>query len=217
LGNRENIILPGESGLILKEIIEAIINVIIFLTIPFLYWFFTSKNKTTFFSWVGLKKPLIARKKKFYALFFLSVIVYSCISLILDSILPNTIQSASKRFYGLGMRAFIPALIFAFLKTALAEEIFFRGFLGKRLHRLFGFAAGNAVQAAVFGFLHGAALLENFGLAIALGVFAFTGSIGWIAGYIDEKESDGSIVPSLLLHGIANTFACIADMFQFVR
>ncbi|MCL2851623.1 MAG: CPBP family intramembrane metalloprotease [Defluviitaleaceae bacterium] len=85
------------------------------------------------------------------------------------------------------------------------EEVGFRGFLGKRLIAKFGFAAGNAVQAAMFGLSHNViGVYLSYGLIQAAGVFMITGIFGWIAGYITEKKAGGSIVPAWILHAIAN-------------
>ncbi|MDR2966680.1 MAG: CPBP family intramembrane metalloprotease [Methanobacteriaceae archaeon] len=203
--------------MILSEFIDAIINLMFFLLIPLLWWLFAERKKQSFFNWIGLKKPKIKNKKKFWLIFIIVIALFTPISLILDTILPNTVQLASQRFYGQGIRNIIPMLIFSFIKTGLSEEIFFRGFLGKNLSKKFGFTIGNLIQGTIFGLLHGANLYINFGAIISISVTIFTGTLGWFMGYINEKESGGSIVPSWCLHGIANTLSCLFDAFKLVR
>ncbi|MDR2196391.1 MAG: CPBP family intramembrane metalloprotease [Coriobacteriales bacterium] len=131
----------------------------------------------------------------------------------MDSILPDDVQLANERFAGQGVKALLPAGIFAFFATALPEEVFFRGFLGRRLSRRFGFPVGNALQATLFGLLHGIMLFGRFGLAAPLLVIAFTGTLGWLMGYMNDK-ANGSILPSLLLHGTSNLYAAALVMFE---
>ena len=127
----------------------------------------------------------------------------------------SDVQLANARFSGQGVKAIIPAIIFAFFATALPEEILFRGFLGKRLSRAFGFLVGNTIQAILFGLLHGIMLFSILGVAIPLLIIAFTGTLGWIMGYINE-EADGSILPSWCIHGISNVYASIIIMFGLI-
>lgn len=44
----------------------------------------------------------------------------------------------------------------------------------------------------------------------------FTGLIALAMGYINEKESEGSIYPSWCIHGIANLFSSIVALFNII-
>ena len=48
-------------------------------------------------------------------------------------------------------------------------------------------------------------------------IILFTGAIAWFMGYTNEKQGGGSILPSWLIHGIANTFAAIIAMFSLLQ
>ena len=50
--------------------------------------------------------------------------------------------------------AILMILIMAILKTSLSEEIFFRGFVAKRLIAITNFQIGNTIQAIIFGLIH---------------------------------------------------------------
>jgi len=89
---------------------------------------------------------------------------------------------ASSQFTGLGSKGIIPALIYAFIQTALAEEIFCRGFLGKRISSKFGFIAGNIIQAFLFGLLHGVMYFSPHGVFKAFAIILVIGAIGWAMG-----------------------------------
>jgi membrane protease YdiL (CAAX protease family) len=201
--------------LIITELITAVIQIGVMAIIPIIWWLCSARKSESFFTWIGLKKPHISEKKKFLFALFVAIIIAVLMSLITDAILPDNIELANSRFGGLGFSALLPAIIFAFLSTGLAEEILFRGFLGKRLCNKFGFAAGNTIQAVMFGLLHGAAMFGSFGVFIPLTVIVFTGALGWLMGYINEK-SDGSIIPSWTIHGFSNLYAAIIIMFNLL-
>ncbi|MBQ9643391.1 MAG: CPBP family intramembrane metalloprotease [Lachnospiraceae bacterium] len=64
---------------------------------------------------------------------------------------------------------------------------------------------GNIIQAMLFGLMHGI----PFGLATqnAAALFLLTlipGLFGWYQGWLNEKQCEGSIIPSWLLHGCMN-------------
>lgn len=52
-------------------------------------------------------------------------------------------------------------------------------------------------------------------MAIPLLVIVFTGTLGWLMGYINEK-SEASILPSWCIHGISNLYAAIIIMFELL-
>ena len=201
--------------MILNELLRAIFQILALSVVPIIGWLIVARKKESFFFWIGLKKPKVENKKKFIVFIFIALIVAVLMSLVLDPILPDDIQLANERFDGQGIKALIPAIIFAFFATALGEEILFRGFIGKCLCRKIGFWGGNTIQAILFGFLHGATMFPTLGMAIPLLVITFTAMLGWLMGYINEK-ADGSIVPSWFLHGISNLYATIIIMFELL-
>lgn len=198
-----------------SELLTAVTQIAAMSIIPVIWWLITARKKSSFFSWIGLKKPVIIEKKKFAIFCCTALCIAVLMPLVLDTMLPDDIQLANARFGGQGIRAFVPAVIFAFFATGLAEEILFRGFIGKRLCGKLGFFAGNTVQAVLFGMLHGITMFPVLGITIPSLVIAFTGMLGWSMGYINEK-ANGSIIPSWLLHGISNLYAAIIIMFELL-
>lgn len=96
----------------------------------------------------------------------------------------------------------------ALVLLALAEELFYRGYLAKRLIGRFGFPAGNAAQAAVFGLIHPvshwlAGRMSN--PADLIGSFVFTAIAGWVFCWLMERRSNGSIVPGWAAHTLSNS------------
>ena len=132
-------------------------------------------------------------------------------------IIPLFIESsdtATSQFAGQGLSALIPALIYSFVQTGLSEEILFRGFLTKILVNRLGFKSGNTIQGIVFGLLHGIMFVSIIGISKAIVIVFITGAIGMLMGWINEKQSEGSIISSWLLHGFSNTIAAIITMFN---
>jgi membrane protease YdiL (CAAX protease family) len=128
------------------------------------------------------------------------------------------IESATSKFSGLKFIGLPSVLVYAFLGTALSEEIFFRGFLAKRLINKLGFRTGNLIQGILFGLIHVVfMLLANIsGTIILIIIGVFTGLIGWFMGYINEKMANGSILPGWIIHGFANTFSSIISLFSLI-
>lgn len=105
-------------------------------------------------------------------------------------------------------------LLIAWVKTALSEEILFRGFIGKRLIKRFGFSAGNWVQAVIFGGVHLFLfyILVDTTLVPVIFTFLFYLVAGAVIGYINERFGKGSILPGWIAHGLGNTAAfCLID------
>jgi membrane protease YdiL (CAAX protease family) len=116
-------------------------------------------------------------------------------------------HSISGHFRELGFS--VPVLIMigltAIFKTALAEEILFRGFLAKRLMACLGYGWGNLVQALIFGLIHlalFAMISRNWFFLIF--IFAFSGLGAYISAYLNEKRANGSIIPGWIAHALAN-------------
>lgn len=194
----------------LSGLINSIIQILVFSIVPFLWWLITAQKKENFFHWLGLKK--IKNSKGFVQTLLLVALAF-CVTSIGILALIQGVKMATSVFYGAGIRALPSAIVYAFLTTALSEEILFRGFLLKRIANRWGFTTANIIQAVIFGILHGAMFFPLVGVLKAGIIIAFTGGIGWCMGYVNEKKAGGSIVPSWLIHGIANLFSASMSMF----
>ena len=124
------------------------------------------------------------------------------------------IEMATSEFSGLGAAAIPAVLIYAILNTSLPEEIVFRGFLLKRISAKFGFHAGNIVQAVIFGIMHGVMFFSYTGVVKAIVITLFTGVIGWLMGFVNEKKAEGSLIPSWCIHAVANIFSGLCAAFM---
>lgn len=198
----------------LGELLGAVSQLLLFSCVPFFWWLITSRKKQGFFPWIGLKKivhngnPAMTVLITVGAAIVYTVLTYLCIRGISDGI-----TTAGSQFAGMGMAALPAAFAYGYIRTGLAEEIVFRGFLLKRIRNKFGFVAGNTVQALLFGLLHGI----PFGLAtrnpvVTVLLTLLPGAFGWFQGWLNEKRCGGSILSSWLLHGTMNFIVTLLSL-----
>jgi membrane protease YdiL (CAAX protease family) len=193
---------------------SAVSQVILFSLIPFIWWLITARKKENFFRWLGLKSPDFEEKKKFGLFFLLTFLLMSISGLGISTLFAGNDSIATSQFSGLGLSGLIPVILFAFVQTGLSEEILFRGFIGKRAGNAWGFKAGNALQASLFGLLHGVLLAPSAGIGPAIIATVFSGTVGALMGYMNEKLAKGSIVPSWILHALANVLSSGLMLFS---
>lgn len=196
--------------------ISSSIQVIIMSIIPFIWWALKGRKDSNFFYWIGLRKIEINNKSKYITTFLGIIIFFSITSIFTLKLVSGNPNVATSQFAGKGISALVPVIIYAFIQTGLSEEIFFRGFLAKRLINKFDFNIGNLIQAFLFGLLHGIMFISISNLFITIAIILFTGAIGWFMGMINEKLSGGSILSSWLLHGIANVISSMIAMFNLI-
>ena len=200
--------------LLLSSVISAVVQLGLFVVIPFAWWAFTARRSVGFASWIGLRRPTWDGRRARLGIAILAWVVIGAASTALLQSLSGDVPAA--RFVGRGLGGIVPVLLFAIVQTSLAEEIFFRGFLGKRVIARWGFAPGNAAQAIVFGILH-VAMFASFADPIQLlAIGILTGASGWIAGWLNEEGAGGSILPGWVLHASANLLVGTAAAFNLM-
>jgi membrane protease YdiL (CAAX protease family) len=197
----------------LNEILATIFQVLVVVLVPFLFYVIKYKTINGFFNYIGLK----ATTKRAVALSFLALLAVLAGTFGL-AMLNRDIKEALTSQYavagklkqmGLQPLSITLLLIIALFRTSLAEEIFMRGFIAKRLISRMGFQWGNLVQAILFGLLHLIMMfmlsrLNAFSLIYS---FIVPGLAGYIIGYINEKEGKGSIFPGWIAHGTGNVIS----------
>jgi membrane protease YdiL (CAAX protease family) len=196
---------------ILNEFISGVLQLIAFTIIPYIFFLFRKDKNVSFFKYIGLTKP--TAKSMVYAIGVSLFFVVVGIGLIfIDEgwkqavLLPNSV-TGKIRLMGFNATSVSVLLINALIKTSLWEELFFRGFLAKRLINKFGFKTGNILQAVIFGAVHLAlfGLLSSITFLPLMIIFGFSTLAGWSIGFIKEKYANGSIFPGWLAHGLGNT------------
>ena len=202
------------GNVLINELIGAAVQVLTFSFIPFAVWFVAARKNESFFSWIGLKKPICRNPGTAVLTAAVMTLIYLGAMNLSVKMLPDGVTTAGSQFAGAGMKALPAVLLYSFFRTALSEEILFRGFLLKVIKNKTGFAAGNTVQALLFGLIHGI----PFGL-VTKSVSAFIlltlmpGLFGWYEGWLNEKQCGGSIVSSWLLHGCINFVTAVLSLF----
>ncbi len=191
-------------SLAINKIISSLLQIIIFSIIPFLFWYFSARKQESFREWIGLKK--IKGGKKTALAIIIVTTFYLLISLILLNSLKN-IENATTEFQGLKFAALPAIFIYAVFNTSFPEEILFRGFFLKRLASKLGFTKANFIQGLLFGLLHGVMFFPLVGSLKTILIILLTSLIALLMGYINEKLSDGSIIPSWIIHAFSNFVA----------
>lgn len=197
-------------------LVSVFIQLGLFSLIPVVVWFVMRRLGRTgedLFPWVGIKPIRTNNAIRFWITFFAIFAGVCLVSILAIPLILGDSESASSQFRGQGTSAVPGILIFAIIQTGLSEEILFRGFIGKRLIASLGFAAGNLIQATLFGLMHGALFLMMIDAPRALALTIMTGAIGWIEGWLNEKRADGSIIPSWIFHALTNIAAGLGAAF----
>lgn len=200
--------------------ISSFVQLGIALLIPVIWWAVTTKRRLEFATWIGLYVPMwkvgpvqrVSQKQLGIAL--ACWVAVSLASLRIASSVWGAL--ATSRFIGVGLLAVVPILLYAFIQTGLAEELFFRGFLAKRLCASFGFSRGNAIQAIVFGLLHVLLFINYLPVSSLVAITVLSGINGWIMGWLNEQAAGGSVVPSWMLHSLANLLVALGSAFNLL-
>lgn len=199
-------------ALFTQKMLDSAVQIVLFTLIPFVWWCITARKESGFFQWIGFKRPSAWKEHKTALWMAGTTAVFLAVSVFILYSVKN-IETAASEFRGLGIQALPAILVYAVLNTSLPEEILFRGFLLKRLSSRFGFAAGNTVQSALFGLLHGAMFFTLTGITQAILIVGFTGGIAWCIGYVNEQKAGGSILPGWCIHAAANIFSGVCSAF----
>lgn len=200
--------------MILNELVGAVVQVLLFTLLPFIIWLIFARKLENFFSWIGLKKPKCDNVPKLIVISLAVAAVYIVAMMLVTKNLPEGVTTAGSEFAGKGIAA-LPAVIFyAVIRTALSEEILFRGFILKVIQRKAGFMVGNTVQAVLFGLMHGIPFgLATKSVVACILLTLLPGLIGWYEGWMNEKKCDGSIIPGWILHSCFNLATSILTLF----
>lgn len=166
------------------------------------------KDKRGYFQWIGLYKSKSNKwiKSSIVVLLVSFVIMVGPIKLFISTgILSSKLLNTEFTGKGLSVIIIIAILFKAIIKTALTEEILFRGLIGKIVANKFGYLSGNITQAILFGLPHGLPFILVYEKYLFGFTMCITASIvGFLQFYINEKKSNGSIIPSTCIHAFMN-------------
>lgn len=102
---------------------------------------------------------------------------------------------------GLNGPVILAAAAYGFVSAGFGEELLFRGLIAGALGRRMALWKANLIQGAIFVGLHLLLLLVKPEMIFLVpGLVVLTACLGWV------RLESGSIGPSVLIHGGANTF-----------
>ena len=188
--------------LFISKLMSGILELFIVSIIPFITWLIWSRKKVGFFDWIGLKKVESQQKSRLLLTILGISLLFLLFSIVVFSWFDSS-QTSTAAFSGKGIAAF-------------PEEIFFRGFLLKRLQGKLGFLGANLVQSLVFGLLHALMFIQLTGYLKAFAILVFISLIAFVLGAINEKKASGSILPSVFIHALANTVVGLLFAFSLI-
>ncbi|NCN84991.1 MAG: CPBP family intramembrane metalloprotease [Sphingomonadales bacterium] len=186
-------------------LVSATVQCLAVLVIGLAVWFFTGRA-TRFMRFCGLYRAPPTALVIGVVLGF----AYSVSLLMVPAIWALSIGAGSVAAdtAGGGQWSFAVLAVAALFQTAFSEELLFRGIIGKRLIAWKGFPVGNSIQAILFGLVHLALLrLASASLGIVILMVIATTILGFVAGWLNERRGQGSILPGWSLHGSANLLA----------
>ena len=191
-----------------NALLNGLFQVVLFTLVPLVWWLVTARKKENFFSWLGLKKPVVKNWKRWSVTVLLAAVV--CWSLgELAIYLRGPLAAADSQYKGMGAAAIPSVLAYSLIQTALSEEILFRGFMLKRLQTKLGVPAATVSQAVIFGAIHLLMVWGQVNLLAGLLIVVYPMVVAVVFSYINEKLSGGSILPSWIVHGLLNTVSGI--------
>ena len=204
----------------INQLVGTALQLLLFTSIPFIVYFVQNRSVKGFFDYIGLKKS--TRRANLLALLVVIIIIAPIAILVFtspefkDILLAS--QSVTGQLWRMGpnLQTVFAILLLAYIKTALTEEIFFRGFLAKRLIAATNFQTGNVLQALIFGILHSLLFLRiTDNILFLLVIFLFPTIGAYLKTYLNEKMANGSIIPGWIAHGTGNFLAYSLVVFSF--
>ena len=194
----------------ITELLSSVVQVLLFSLIPFIVWLLTARKKESFFSWIGFKK--VTSDKKECAKYAIGAIIISdLVGIIVYKFVLDADWNRSTSA-GMGIIGLPSAILNSYIHTAFSEEILFRGFIQKRLQRIFSFKVATIIQAIIFGFAHIVLILDKINFVEGLALVIFPIIPGILIAYVNEKKADGSIIPGWLMHGTMNILLRVAQL-----
>lgn len=203
----------------LTEFISALMQLVLFACIPFVVYLIRTKSVKGFSRYIGLTKS--TKKANLLALGVVVILITPMLLLMYFDpafkavLLDPTSVTGKIRAMGFSVETIGVILIAAVFKTSLTEEIFFRGFVAKRLIAISNFQLGNTIQAVIFGAIHTLFFMKITDHFLFLFIIFLFPAIGaYCKGYLNEKLANGSIIPGWIAHATGNL--CAYSIVAFV-
>jgi len=199
-------------NLVINEFVSAVLQLLFFTLIPFIFFLFRKDKSVSFVRFIGLyqapsKSLTLAALTSL--IFVAATIALAFVSEDIREMMTTPPSITGKiREMGFSLSAVLIILITALIKTSLAEEILFRGLIAKRLIAWLGFQKGNLLQSFIFGILHFMLFwFSHASVFAAVFTFALSGVGAYLIGIVNEKYASGSIIPGWVAHGLGNVLS----------
>ena len=173
--------------LFISKVISSFLEIVLFAIIPFIYWYGIDRKHATFLDWLGFKKASKRDFKRFFAPLLIVTVLFLLISLFILFRLKG-VSTTTTVFRGGGFKVLPAILIYGIFNTALPEELFFRGFLLKRLMKKLSFPLANIIQSLCFALIHSLMFFKLLDVSSTIMITVFTFGIAYGMWYINEKK-----------------------------
>ncbi|MDH6364884.1 membrane protease YdiL (CAAX protease family) [Enterococcus sp. PF1-24] len=214
------------DDLFIQAVTTVLGNFLLFGTIPLIWWGIFHRKEQSFTEFVGLTKPQLTKPVGvlivfliFYGLFMIygEDLTFAFVDKErLAGIIAESGSTSKGEYAGLAMLAAGPAFIKTVLGNGFCEELFFRGFLVKRFKEKMSSWLAVFFVAALFAGMHNVLFILTglpVGVAYHLGSFLFVTLGSALLGLANEKIFNGSIWPSIILHGFGNFIFAMLGAF----
>ena len=201
---------------LIQQMTNALIQIVLFMLLPFIWWFVTARRKSSFLDWIGFKPLKDTGNHKMWLWIFIGLLSFTIFSYLVLYTIVKDLKTATSSFSGLGFQALPAVLIYSLFQTSLPEELLFRGFLLKRFSVCLPFGVANTIQATLFGLLHGLMFITEVSWLQTLVIILCTGGIAAYLGFVNEKKSGGSILASWIMHALANVITGMLSAFLLI-
>ncbi|MDO5725244.1 MAG: CPBP family intramembrane metalloprotease [Tissierellia bacterium] len=199
--------------MLIELIKNTIFQIILFLIIPLVVYLLFYRKTFTFKAFLGIKPQTKANQKTLIKLSIICVIyiILGTYSLGKYTTEFEDIRKLAFNKYGFSLSTVLIFIIQSIIRTAVLEEMVFRGFLLNVLKSHLKFEIANIVQALIFAAIHILGMLQ-FQLfdIVLISVFIFL-----VAYYFGKltKESGDSIFYSACFHSAMNILAGIMFIY----
>ncbi|MDR1793807.1 MAG: CPBP family intramembrane metalloprotease [Erysipelotrichaceae bacterium] len=206
---------------LLKSLSTVAVNLVFFVGLPSLWWLLVARKKNpSYAKYFGLFKPKL--KMAFWVLIaFIALYLFDRFFLeeFVEKLIPASFLASEE---GAAVVAQptpayeVPAILLTtVIGNGFCEEFLFRGFILKRLKTIMPTMLAIILTAVGFGLMHNILYLVagvDVPWQFHLAAVFFGPAVGALfCGFLNEKIFNGSIIPSILLHGLNNAvFALLA-------
>ncbi|MEO1038077.1 MAG: CPBP family intramembrane glutamic endopeptidase [Pseudomonadota bacterium] len=197
--------------MIIQEGINTLVQLAVVLVVCGLVWLVFGRKGVGFRQYLGLYAPPLGGWIAALIIFMVWGAITTTLYMIpelTEAVTADNTVAGGLRAFGFSGQTMVLILIIAVFKTALTEEIFFRGLIAKRLIHHAGFRVGNTLQALLFGSVHLLIFVipggPEFTPMLGLAFLCLPGAAGWLMGFANERYGAGSIAPGWLIHALGN-------------